>query len=339
MGLRSSPKNKWAELCEQFGFNLKKMTKIIEELERLEREKAEEAERERQKREKMQLGEATKLAQRSPPKEREKKGLWAGRGGGMPGVPRIEEVRDIFPKEEDINLTVEAETFPRFVKLLHLPEYTERIILGLVVSIGGLTERLVKNSSESMFGELRNMNQEQLESFSTSLLSVFKKHQKVDRVTVPLFKFLDQLLTSSSLESILDEKTNQFSFQLFTLCKAEITKSGDPNKIMSSGDVFCQLLQSGDTNTVKKCLVQLSIFLCHKFPRVRKSTAEKMYEALLTFSENEIVADENMEAVMELLSDTQWDDSVEALRPIRNKICDLAGVPAPTILKKTAEQC
>jgi len=267
--------------------------------------------------------------------------LWAtaGSGEGLPGVPRIEEVRDIFPKEEDINWTVEAETFPRFVKLLHLPEYTERIILGLVVSIGGLTERLVKNSSESMFGELSNMNQKQLESFSTSLLSVFKKHQKVDRVTVPLFKFLDQLLTSSSLESILDEKTNQFSFQLFTLCKAEITKSGDPNKIMSSGDVFCQLLQSGDTNTVKKCLVQLSIFLCHKFPRVRKSTAEKMYEALLTFSENEIVADENMEAVMELLSDTQWDDSVEALRPIRNKICDLAGVPAPTILKKTTEQC
>jgi hypothetical protein len=34
------------------------------------------------------------------------------------------------------------------------------------------------------------------------------------------------------------------------------------------------------------CLVQLSIFLCHK------STAEKMYEALLTFSENEIISGE-----------------------------------------------
>ena len=133
------------------------------------------------------------------------------------------------------------------------------------------------------------MNKSQLESFATSLLAVFKKNQKVDRVTIPLFKFLDQLLTSSSLESLLEEEANQFSFQLFSLCKTEIIKSGDPNKIMSSGDVFCQLLQSTDTNTVKKCLVQLSIFLCHKFPRVRKSTAEKMYEALLTFSENEIV--------------------------------------------------
>jgi len=265
--------------------------------------------------------------------------LWATASNGkdMPGIARMSEVRDIFPKDADINWTVEAETFPRFVKLLHLPEYTERIILGLIVSIGGLTERLVKNSSESMFRELSSMDQRQLDSFATSLLTVFKKHQKVDRVTVPLFKFLDQLLTSSCLEAIMDDSKNQFSFQLFGLCKAEITKSGDPNKIMSSGDVFCQLLQAADTNTVKKCLVQLSIFLCHKFPRVRKSTAEKMYEALLTFGENEIVPDENIEAVMEMLSDTQWDDSVENLRPIRNKICEMAGVPAPTMLKKTTE--
>jgi len=265
--------------------------------------------------------------------------LWASScsGQGMPGVARVQEVRAIFPKDADINWTVESETFPRFVQLLHLPEYSERIILGLIVSIGGLTERLVKNSSESMFAELSRMDKAQLETFTTSLLAVFKRHQKVDRVTIPLFKFLDQLLTSSSLEPLLEDKSSQFSFQLFSLCKAEITKSGDPNKIMTSGDVFCQLLQVADTNTVKKCLVQLSIFLCHKFPRVRKSTAEKMYEALLTFSENEIISDENMEEVMELLSDTQWDDSVDTLRPIRNKICELAGVPAPTILKKTPE--
>ena len=40
---------------------------------------------------------------------------------------------------------------------------------------------------------------------------------------------------------------------------------------------------------------------------------------------------------MELLSDTQWDDCVDTLRPIRNKVCELSGVPAPTVLKKTTE--
>jgi hypothetical protein len=163
---------------------------------------------------------------------------------------------------------------------------------------------------------------------------VFKNNQKIDRVTVPLFKFLEQLLTSGSLEKIVDDAENLFSFQLFNLCKNEISKCGDPNTIMTSGDVFCQLLQAGDSNTVKKCLVQLSIFLCHKFPRVRKSTAEKLYEAILTFADREIVPDENLDTVMELLTESQWDDTVENLRPIRNRFCELAEVPAPTVLNE-----
>ena len=173
--------------------------------------------------------------------------------------------------------------------MLAMPEYLERLILGLIVSTGGLTERLVRNSSESMFTQLRRMSDQQIAAFTNSILTVFKNNQKVDRVTVPLFKFLEQLLTSGCLEKTVDDADNQFSFQLFNLCKAEVSKCGDPNKIMTSADVFCQLLQSGDNNTVKKCLVQLSIFLCHKFPRVRKSTAEKLYEAILTFADKEIV--------------------------------------------------
>ena len=45
-------------------------------------------------------------------------------------------------------------------------------------------------------------------------------------------------------------------------------------------------------------------------------------------------ADENLDTVMELLTESQWDDTVENLRPIRNRFCELAGVPAPTVLKK-----
>ena len=38
---------------------------------------------------------------------------------------------------------------------------------------------------------------------------------------------------------------------------------------------------------------------------------------------------------MELLSDTRWDQPVEELRPVRNRICELAGVPAPAMASKT----
>lgn len=60
---------------------------------------------------------------------------------------------------------------------------------------------------------------------------------------------------------------------------------------------MCALLQSADKRTVSKCLVQLSIFLCHKFPRIRKFTAAKLFEAILTYSDREIVPDENLDEV------------------------------------------
>jgi hypothetical protein len=185
----------------------------------------------------------------------------------VPGVPDRQVLEKIFPAGLDISWIVESETFPLFVQLLRLPSYSERMILGLTVSIGGLTERLVRNSSHSLFVELRGMESEQLAAFCRQLLAVFRAHHKVDRVTLPLFKFLDQLLTSGCLESVLEDPASPFPAELFALCKAEISKTGDPNKLMWSGDVFCQLLQAADRATVQRCITQLSIFLCHRFPR------------------------------------------------------------------------
>ena len=41
--------------------------------------------------------------------------LWATSPGGdsLPGIPRMEELRRIFPKDLEITWTVEADTFPR----------------------------------------------------------------------------------------------------------------------------------------------------------------------------------------------------------------------------------
>ena len=97
---------------------------------------------------------------------------------------------------------------------------------------------------------------------------------------------------------------------------------------------MCALLQSADKRTVSKCLVQLSIFLCHKFPRIRKFTAAKLFEAILTYSDRDIVPEENLDSVNSILSDTNWDLAIDELRPIRNGLCDLMGIQAPAVIKK-----
>ena len=45
--------------------------------------------------------------------------------------------------------------------------------------------------------------------------------------------------------------------------------------------------------------------------------------------------DEKLEKVNSILSDTAWDvSSVETLRPIRNSLCELLGIPPPAVVKK-----
>ena len=93
------------------------------------------------------------------------------------------------------------------------------------------------------------MDQQELTKFCDNLLDIFKKFLKNDRVTYPLFRFLDQLLTASCMESVLKNPSSSYPLALFTLCKTEIARCGDPNKLMASSDVFCQLLQSGTSET------------------------------------------------------------------------------------------
>jgi len=85
--------------------------------------------------------------------------------------------------------------------------------------------------------------------------------------------------------------------------------------------------------TRSKSFQQLSLFLCHKYPQVRKTTADQLYSAVLTY--DDILPAERLDDVLALLSDTSWDAKIEELRVTRNKLCDLLGIPHP-VLKSSA---
>ena len=46
---------------------------------------------------------------------------------------------------KNMNWAAPASTFPKFVEFLSLPPYSYNTLLGLTVSVGGLTESLVSN--------------------------------------------------------------------------------------------------------------------------------------------------------------------------------------------------
>lgn len=71
----------------------------------------------------------------------------------IPNIPNHEEIKEIFQKAECdlLNWNSEAVTFPKFVQLIQFESYTYHVLLGLICSVGGMTETLVKKNQHIMY--------------------------------------------------------------------------------------------------------------------------------------------------------------------------------------------
>lgn len=195
----------------------------------------------------------------------------------------------------------------------------------------------VKHSSASLFSYLKShTDTEERIRLCDAILSVFTDHLYDVRVIVPLFSFLDHLLGSSVVRDVLDAPDARFPSELLRLAKLEVSKSKDFKKLVYNMDVFCQLVQvKGEIS--RKALCQMTIFLCKRLKAVRKAAATKLYESLLIYGDVSWVPDENLDEAMTILSETEWEQDVNQIRPIRNKLCELMNVPVPTLLARPEE--
>eukprot|EP00794_Sanderia_malayensis_P017380 gene17380-19119_t len=248
----------------------------------------------------------------------------------VPNIPHYEELTEIFPKSEipDLYWDVLPEVTPKITQLLSLPAYRYSVLIGLTVSAGGLTESLVRCTSDSLLQYLRTRQREQLDCLSDTILEILKNNKFKDRIIIPLFKLLDLLLSNGIFDSYVDD--DNFPLNLLALVKEEIFQRGGhakrPIKLFNSVDVFCGLIQfPGEIR--RKSLSQLMVFLCHKYPKLRRTTAEKLYTALLTF--DDVVLEDNLDPVLSILTETDWDGQIVELKEQRNIICDLLGVAKP----------
>ncbi|NXW49633.1 TBCD protein, partial [Nyctiprogne leucopyga] len=225
----------------------------------------------------------------------------------VPHIPHREELERIFPRseKETLNWNAASEAFPRITQLLGLPAYQYYVLLGLSVSVGGLTETTLRYSAQSLFDYMKKIQDDSsaMESFCETLLKVFEDNLHNDRVSVPLLIMLDQMLANGCFDIFTMQENHPFSVKLFTLCKEEIRRSKDIRKLRSSIGVFCGLIQfQGDMR--EKVLFQLFLLLCHPFPIIRKTTASQVYEMLITYSD--VAGPAIVDEVMTILSDTNW---------------------------------
>ncbi|CAH2071317.1 unnamed protein product, partial [Iphiclides podalirius] len=226
-------------------------------------------------------------------------------------------------------------TMPRFVQLLNYPEYRYSVIKGLVVSAGELTESLVKHTTQSLYAYMNTLHEDldTLRSICDTIIEVFSDNLHVKRITGPMFNFLDRLLSSGSISPILDDPESKFAANILKYLQLELRGGKNIYKLLDSINVLCQLIQVGG-EVCAKALGQLVIYLCYADRYVRRCAAARLYEALTLYGDSCAAPQDDIDKVMTILAETDWEKDVEELRPIRNELCDLMAIKRPVLKQK-----
>ncbi|CAH8678419.1 unnamed protein product [Schistosoma rodhaini] len=149
-------------------------------------------------------------------------------------------------------------------------------------------------------------------------------------IVVPLFKFLDLLLNDPIFNSTIDPNSS-ILLQLMESVWNETKLTKDVQRIKAAIDIFGGMLQF--TGSVRKrSLSLMMIILGSRYPVIRKATATELYEGLLVY---ELCPSEVLDQVSSILTETIWEGDIEAVRPIRNQLCELFQVPVPRATSKT----
>jgi hypothetical protein len=129
-----------------------------------------------------------------------------------------------------------------------------------VVSVGGLTESLVKASSVCLLEHLSVYSEADLHVFFSTILAVFRLHTTDDRVTVPVLNTIDLLFCNGVLDPLM--KSVELTTELLALTRVEL-KTTNVKKIRAAIDVVCGLIVA-PSEVRRKALSSLMLSLCHK---------------------------------------------------------------------------
>ena len=150
--------------------------------------------------------------------------------------------------------------------------------------------------------------------FLTKLITIFELNLKDERVTIPLMKTIEMLLESDYLS---EEELSDDLKRVHALTVSECNKSKNIVKLMGAVGVFSNMLSSQDADLCKKALRSLLFLLYHQFPKVRDTTAQKLYTSLLSLEEFELIVpggEDDYDAAVDMISETDWSLPTKVLR-------------------------
>lgn len=136
--------------------------------------------------------------------------------------------------------------YPVVVPLLAFPEYTYYILKGLCVSVGGITESIVKYSLgaltqfiSAIAKDSKNAS-EVFNSIFESVIRILEEHAKEERIITPMFKTLDFMFEKSEILSWVKETS--FGEKIFAIIVKEIKGTKSMTKIPAAVGLIVGLM-------------------------------------------------------------------------------------------------
>ncbi|GMP61853.1 hypothetical protein CsSME_00024154 [Camellia sinensis var. sinensis] len=225
----------------------------------------------------------------------------------VPFIPYREMLEEIIPNKAELEWGVPTFSYPRFMQLLQLSCYSKSVLSGLVISIGGLQDFLKKASLTQNFREF---------NLSTDILWTI------------------EILFSKKVFLSMEAQTQVFCAGLLASLAVELKGSKDFSKLYAGIAILGYIASLSDSINVQ-AFSHLLTFLVHRYPKIRKTSAEQVYLVLL---QNEsLVAEDKIEKALEIISETCWEGDVEEAKRQRLQLHDVAGLESVQFLKTSNE--
>lgn len=238
--------------------------------------------------------------------------------------------------EHGTNWSNPAETFPLLMRAVNIDGFFSSILEGMVVSVGGLTESVSKNSTASLFEWIRVCRQlkatQKILQMGEVFLGLFHRFKRNGRVLLPLLSTLDKLLSHGYLEELLTHNNGNFIRNLMKSLSNEISGCSDVKRLLAIVGVSLNIIQPDlETSATmrKSVLPVLMSTLLSPYPRVRQYTAEQLYVKIEEDGDKLLGSQAALEDATQLLLNVAWHDEYDHHGHIikaRNQIADLLGV-------------
>ena len=181
--------------------------------------------------------------------------------------------------------------FPRTVRFLGCARYRRAALQGLCISAGGVTESTMKAACGSLMDHVRSLDGERKLVLVEDLISLLIEHEKTPRVCLPLLRTLQHLLESQALEATIAADVSSATTTTTTLatrliaCVRPHSRSKDVPTLIVALALLLLLLPHSGGQTRTEVVRTLVLLLGHRFPKVRKATADQLYVYLITFGD------------------------------------------------------